>query len=55
MRLAKKFRIGAQRAEIAFVSQSFNGPYHDFVWDQTNPHQRNDFDRRNLLTLKTEF
>lgn len=55
LRLAKKFNLGAQRGEIALVTQNAGEPYRDFMWDQTKPLQRNDFKRRTFLTVKTEF
>lgn len=54
-RLAKKFSLGAQRAEIAVVAQSFRGPYRDYVWDPTDPYQQNEFKRRLLTTFSVEF
>lgn len=55
VRLAKKFKLGAQRGEIALVTQNIGEPYRDFRWDQSKPLQRNEFTRRSLITLSTEF
>jgi len=55
VRLAKKFKMAAQRGEIALVTQNVGEPYRDFMWDPTKPLQRNEFKRRTFVTLKTEF
>lgn len=55
VRVAKKFKFGTQRGEIALVTQNVGEPYREFRWDQTKPLQRNDFTRRTLVTLTTEF
>lgn len=55
VRLAKKFKFGAQHGEIALVTQNVGEPYRDFMWDPTKPQQSNDFARRTLVTLTTEF
>lgn len=54
-RLAKKFSMGARRAEIAVVAQSFRGPYRDYFWDPMDIYQQNEFKRRILTTLSLEF
>jgi iron complex outermembrane receptor protein len=55
VRLAKKFQMGAQRAEAALVFQNITGTYRDYMWDLTQPAQRNDFESRALATLSLEF
>lgn len=54
-RIAKKLRMGSKQAEIALVGQSLNGTYHDYMWDLTNPNQRNDFKSRIFATVNMEF
>jgi iron complex outermembrane receptor protein len=54
-RLAKKFSMGAHKAELALVAQSFRGPYRDYFWDPGDVYQQNEFKRRLLTTLSLEF
>ncbi|MEZ5542377.1 MAG: TonB-dependent receptor [Pseudomonadota bacterium] len=55
LRLAYAFRLGGKSAELSGVVQNLFGDYRDFLYRETDPQKRNEFDTRGWLSLRLEF